>query len=49
VAAKLRETAEGFRDGLQGVERPKPMPGNKAPSRPTHTEQDRPRPRPGAD
>jgi uncharacterized protein YjbJ (UPF0337 family) len=50
LAAKLRETAEGFRDGLQGVEHPKPMPGSPKADRPTHTEPaDRPRPRPGAD
>ena len=47
VAKKLRETAEGFRDGLQGVERPKPMPGQDVPPRPAHEEPHRPRPRPG--
>jgi hypothetical protein len=30
VAKKLRQTAEGFRDGLQGVERPRPMPTKDA-------------------
>ena len=46
VAKKLRETAEGFRDGLQGVERPKPMPDRAPPTRPTNDETRRPRPGP---